>query len=459
MKIWHGSLLLAIALGACGKDDEVEETDDPVLPQPDETTDTSADTGGPVADSDNDFGAATPLELDVDRDGVISPAGDVDWYSLEVDEPTWIRVDTITQGDRTYNLDTGVKIWSPSGDLYAYMDNYATGTVGTFDTVLYAYLDAPGTWGITVEDVYTFYPGYEDYIRGGPDFTYTVGVNLFTSITSEPDGPGDPSAEVLLESGASIFAVGVNIETAGDVDTIAVETQVPGFPLEVWGSSGNAGSASAGSRLAPLVRLVDPFGTLLAEKDYVGVDGYLSYFDPEAGVHTVEVSDAGVGGGESYWFVAYIRTYDEDFASPFFGTTVYEEEVEPNDTSAEAVFATPVELTLDGDPYDVGAVQGTIVEAGDVDWFGIPVGDDDDQFSIRCFTEEFGSLLDLRVTVMADGEEIASATDAEINFYYVRDVPLNGAANALVKIESEAGEGSPAAYYRCRLIVADFDIP
>lgn len=450
MKIWHPTLLLALA--ACGgKDDDDTETQ--VGPDPDPVPDTY-DTGGPTSDADNSIDAATPLMFDLDVDGVISPAGDVDWYTVTVDEPTWIRVDTVTQGDRAENLDTAVRVWAPDGGgIYAFMDNYATGTVGTYDTILYAYLDEPGTWGLTVEDVFTFYDGYESYVRGGRDFTYTVGVSRFTGTTSEPDSAAEPSSGILLESGSSIFAVGVNIETPGDIDYIALETSLAGYPLEVWGSIGNTGSD-----LASRVRLLDPDGTLIAQKDDVGPGGKLSYFDPDAGIFTVEISDADGGGGPSSWFVAYMRTYDDDFVSADFGTAVYETEIEPNDLADNALFSPTFESPIFDTFADVSAVQGTISAAGDVDWFGIPVDTPDDRFSIRCFTEEFGSLLDLRVTAEFEGDEIATSTDVGDNFYYILDVPVAGPGNVRVKIESESGQGSPAAYYRCRLITADFDI-
>ena len=441
---------LAVACGS-NKSDADTETD-PTVPILTTSTDTAETTG----DSDNTFGSAAPIVFDVDLDGVIEPAGDIDWYSLTIDEPTWVRVDTVTVGDRVDNLDTVIRVWSPSGESYALMDNYATGTVGTFDTVLYAYLDSPGAWGITVEDKTTFYTDLftaADW-RGGRQFTYTVGVSVFDGLTSEPDSLADPDVLLTFDDGASIFAVGVNLETPGDADYLTVTTALSGEPLEVWGSSGNVGST-----MTPKVRLYGADQTLLSEKSDVGRDGFLSYFDPPAGDYTVEITDEEAQGGPSTWFVAYVRTYDADFSSLFFGSTEYYAEYEPSDLEEEALYPPTVSTPIDDLFYDVAAVEGTISLAGDIDWFGISADSAADQVSVRCFTEEFGSLLDLKVTVRVDGVDLAAETDVSSNYYYILDLPVGGPTSVSVKIEGEDGMGSPAAYYRCRILVADFDIP
>ena len=82
---------LAVACGS-NKSDADTETD-PTVPILTTSTDTAETTG----DSDNTFGSAAPIVFDVDLDGVIEPAGDIDWYSLTLDEPTWVRVDTVSK--------------------------------------------------------------------------------------------------------------------------------------------------------------------------------------------------------------------------------------------------------------------------------------------------------------------------------------------------------------------------
>ena len=131
-----------------------------------------------LGDRDNGFDRAERIPFgEQGVEGVIVPEGDVDYWAYESTGREWVRVSTTTAGDPEANLDTVVQIWNPDHELHAEIDNYPTGRVDGYDSVLYAYLPTSGTWTITVEDL-THHLGDDapDKPGGGETFTYTLRV-------------------------------------------------------------------------------------------------------------------------------------------------------------------------------------------------------------------------------------------------------------------------------------------
>mgnify|MGYP000144136967 CR=1 FL=1 len=106
------------------------------------------------------------------------------------------------------------------GKLHHQEDDFPTGSVSTYDTVLQAYLPDAGEWLIVVEDVNG---------AGEQDFEYLVEVEEIGGTTSEDDSFGDPSSNVVADSDSTIWSVGVLLEEDGVVTECSLTTQVQ-FP-------------------------------------------------------------------------------------------------------------------------------------------------------------------------------------------------------------------------------------
>jgi hypothetical protein len=408
-------------------------------------------------DRDNAFADATPILQNEPHGGVIVPAGDVDTYAYTSLGPEWLRIETTTIGDPLYNLDTVVRVFAANGAEHAVMDNFPTGRVSTYDTVLIVYLPRADTWYVTVEDVTTYYTAFftEDEHRGGSDFTYELSLEGDVGTTSESDSSTDPSATVEISTGASIWYVGVNLETPGDSDFLTLDLPFEGYPLDVFGHSDIPGSPARAR-----VRLFDPSGALALEKDDLGDEGQASYFDPVAGDWLLEATDVDGAGSDDSWYVVYVRSYEEGAYHPYFGYTVYEDEVEPNDDRSDAVPLTLVESLFDtGDSYHGQYLQGRFDDVGDEDWFVVTT-DLDEKVTVRCFSELFGSLADLQVGLFDGDFEITPADQGLVPTdlgQYLWNVEVPGPGAYSVRLTSPSAVFGAGAYYRCRILQSTLD--
>ena len=218
MKTYFPFLVLSIAVLGCSKVIP-PETDDDGKNQTNDTDDDSeciddmdcldgqiCSTAGEcvTGDRDNDFENATPIMQNSPEYGWIAPASDVDYCLYPSPGNEWVRINTKTNVtdcseestesvDVNESLDTVVSVYGPNGALHAYMDNFPTGRVSKFDSVLNVYLPSAGDWYIAVEDTSTFYDS-EDGPRSEPDFFYCLEVTSTESTTGETD-----ASDTLLE--------------------------------------------------------------------------------------------------------------------------------------------------------------------------------------------------------------------------------------------------------------------
>lgn len=410
-----------------------------------------------IGDRDNGFDEARPIYQNEPVAGVIAPPGDVDYYIYTSNGPEWLRIDTITDGDPANSLDTVVRVFAGNGAEHAVMDNFPTGRISTYDTVLYVFLPRADIWFVAVEDVSTWVSADEP--RGGPGFTYELQLKPFGGATSEPDGPLEPSSTVALTTGTSIYAVGVRLEEDGDADWITVEHTLDGRPVDLFGHASIPGSPARAR-----VRLHDADDTVLMQKDDLGDDGHASSFSLPAGTYRVEATDVLGRGGADHWYVLYVRTYEEGASQAFFGTPVYEHEQEPNDEAALTSPYTVVQATTSsGATYQVQYIEGRLDPEGDEDWFPVTTSGEH-QVSVRCFAGDFGSLAELRVELW-DGDLELTPPDQGVQqtafWYYVYnvEVPLPGTTHVRIRARDEGASGlwGPGAYYRCQILQAEFD--
>jgi len=403
------------------------------------------DDGCVIGDRDNSFDDATRIYQEQPIDAAIEPEGDIDYYVYTSVGDEWIRVDTLPD-EVDGGKDTVVSVYNATnGAVQAYIDDYATGAVGTYDSVLYAYLPSAGDWYISVQDRGTFYDDPEIPEETG---LYTVEVKPFTGITDETDSMGDPSSSVELTDGSTIYAVGVNLADAGDTDWIDVSIPWDHGPIEIAGMSDIPGSDAHA-----LVDVYDDAGTLLCSKDDLGPAGSAYYFDTTAGTYHVGATDSDGEGGPDHWYVLYFRTREHDYYQ-------LEYETEPDDTEElPFILTSHTETTNGGTDYQAADLHGTFGADGDEDWYQVE-GRTDDYVTVYCSASTYGSFADPSIEVFGpDGSLIGSAADGNDSAPDLKNLgPLTQGGSLDLHVTAENAEIGPAAYYTCTVYLTPFEV-
>ena len=151
-----------------------------------------------VDDHSNTTATATTLPLNTSVSGTIDPAGDVDYFSIDISTPTFIAIFT------TGNLDTRGSLYDGTNTFLKL--NYFS---GEGDNFLIRYRLDPGTYYIQVGSI-----GTGNYVLHVDVFT-TTEIELNTSVS----GTIDPGNDVDYFSIDISTPTLVNIFTTGDLDT------------------------------------------------------------------------------------------------------------------------------------------------------------------------------------------------------------------------------------------------
>ncbi len=448
------TLFLLLNLFACGERVDDSNTSD-ATPECTEDVQCSEasicgdDDNCVVGDRDNDIQSATTVFKTTDpedspsAEGIIQTRGDVDYYAFEALEPQWVRIQTVSELPE--ELDTVVAVLDASGGVHAWVDDFATGSINNYDSVLHAYLPTAGTWYITVQDRGTWFDLDDEAFA--TDLYYQLSILDFSNTTTETDAADNPSADVDITSGGSIYTVGVNLEAPGDVDYITVQLPYGDAPIEVYGMTELPGSDA---RIR--VTLADSDGTLLTDKRNLGEEGPAAYFGAQEGTYTLAATDAFDGGGANHWFPLYVRTRAEG--------DHYTLEIEPND--ADNVQAPPIdELTTNGgSAYNRVWMQGAFGETGDEDWYEMPAVTGD-RLTVRCDGSIFGSTGDMQLELMdGSGAVVATATDGNDAMPDLENFgPIAADDTYTVRLfnENDAAFGA-SSFYRCIWFATTFEI-
>jgi hypothetical protein len=455
---WTLALLLTLLTGCHGE----QATENDTGNGPDETCNDDRECEGweicdevqacSAGDRDNGFTEATPVfQVDSVDDppsamGYIAPSEDVDYFLYTSARAEWIEVRVRSSSIEEDGLDTVVTVRDSGGGLHAWMDDYATGTVQDWDSVVQVYLPSAGAWYITVEDRSTFYDDEEP--RGGSDYAYELYLRRYGFTTGETDAQDDPSAEVDIPSGSLIYSVGVNLESAGDADWITVTLPWDDAPLEIYGQP-----EIPGSQAIAQVDLYDPEGTHLLSKTDLGPDGAASYLWGEAITYTARAGDAEDGGGPDHWYVLYFRSRNAGSG--------YDRELEPNDGFDDAQALDLEEVSSDGTPYHRGWVQARLDPALDEDWFAFDAAADT-HLSVRCSAQSLGSLGSFAIDLVdPSGTTVTTAVDDADDDYDLLNHPvLSNAGRWAVRMSAHGEEPvyGPGAYYRCSTFITPFEV-
>lgn len=396
-------------------------------------------------DRDNSATEASAILWEDSATGVINPLGDVDWYSFVAEGGEFVRIDTVTEWDYA---DTAITLRDSSGKVVARVDDYPTGgSVNSYDSVLYAYLATAGTYTIEVEDVGSFYGSAEG--NGDPDYAYTLALRETGSHTEDDDSFEDPSYDVDIESGSTLYPIGVALEADGDIDYAQLDHTWAGGGLYILGLADMGGSDAD-----PRVSLYDEDGGLLLTQSGIGPDGlaFFPYLDDDQ--YILALDDADGDGGESYWFYVFLIAEDEEDAYPL--------ETEPNDTEGTETAIDQDDRTTDsGSEYTIGYIQGTLDPDGDVDRF-LFEGFDDGRVVLCLNSSVYGScvapnveIYDSTGALVGEAEGDDGATDGNT---VIENLEIDDGDYTLVVRGPDGGDYGADAWYRLILYVASFDV-
>ncbi len=409
-------------------------------------------------DRNNDWEEAEAVLWEETVYGWLNPENDVDYYSFSASGGEWVRVDTRPTGaekgesEANEEMDTVVSLYNPNGQLHAWEDDYPTGPVTTYDTVLFAYLPEAGTWTVVVENDVP----EKDAAGGGEDFSYALRVTEYGGVTYETDALDDPNYEVELASGY-IYAVGVHLEEEGDRDYISLELPYDQCPVLVQGSLNLTGSDANGR-----VRLIDANGDALLDQNDLGLGSYGLY--PEAnGDLVLEALDDEERGGDDYWFMVIVKVYDQGWRTSVGGVDYdYQDDSEPNDSQGEAQILTQTSFAADsGSLYNGSYAWGWLESEVDQDWY-VFQGEKGWYLTVYSTASWYGSLLDPVFEVYDAGGELLGSYEGDSDDSgpdFENLGPLEEGSHYLRIVHPEGTkEGGPGHFYSFALYVTDFEV-
>ena len=233
-------------------------------------------------EGDTPANVSTDLSLNAEgdyREGVLSPAGDKDWYRLELTEGQSVRIGLSSAETNDTIGDPMVVLYDANGAELARDDDGGDG--------LNSWLEHTAT---TAGPVFVEARGFTDDAAG----RYVISVN------AGEVGDNAEMAEYLAPNGEGRISI---IGHEGDVDWFALDL-IEGRPYRIYVDSYEP------SPLAdPLLTLLDENGNQLAQDDDggAGLGSYLAFTSVTGGRYYAAVS--GYGGGQGRY---YIRTVDTE---------------------------------------------------------------------------------------------------------------------------------------------------
>jgi len=218
--------------------------------------------------------ATTDTALDANgdyREGMLAPAGDRDWYRVEMQAGQAMRVSLATVEGADALGDPYLVFYGPDGAEIA-RDDDGGGNLN-------AWLEAHAT---TAGPHYLEVRGFQEDAAG----RYAI------MITGGEIGDSAEGAEYLQTSNVRTSTINTN----EDVDWFAIEL-IEGRPYRF-----NVMSGDPNGLADPFITLYDSTGTQVASDDDggAGLNAYLSYASPSGGTHYAAVSSYGQTGSGSY---------------------------------------------------------------------------------------------------------------------------------------------------------------
>ncbi len=245
-----------------------------------------------VAESEpNDVaGQADAAALGDTASGVVTPAGDADYWTFAATAGTWLDID-VDAAEVGSTLDPTLELLAPDGvTTLAFNDDF-----DGLDSRLRYQIQADGQYYLVVRDFSN---------TGGAGHTYVIhfATQAPCAAVGNEAEPNDDAAT------AGVLAVGGDgtgvICPAGDLDWWAVAASV-GATLEF-----DVDAAQFGSQLDPVLCLVASDGqtVITCNDDADGLDSRFEYSVPASGTLYPVIFDAFDGGGAGYTYTLHVRS-------------------------------------------------------------------------------------------------------------------------------------------------------
>lgn len=450
-------MTLLLLLACPGKDAEPADSNGDT--QPDETTaecvedadcgrDHICEDGACVqGDRNNTVDEADPVPWGKSVDGYINPTGDIDWYSIEAVGGEYLRA-SVTLDIPREEFDTVLTLRDPEGAVVTRADAYATGSnVADVDAVLFAYLERPGTYTFTVEDVGTA-TGRDPY--GDAAYAYSLLVEAWPDVVVESDAAETPGFTADLAEDRVWSSSGFLFESKGDSDWILAPHSRGGTNLYVDGNEDLSGSDAD-----PLVRLWSTDGQLLGEKASFGPAEYLLYPHLDVGDYLVELVDGAGGGGPNHWGFAHLIVREDSVGYEF------DEDVEPNESPDEATpLVTNGYKNSDAKPYLQSLGQGTLDTPDDVDVFALTTEFPKGGIVVCLVSSWYGSLVDPVLELVDEEGRVLASDEGDADYPNANlDNTDVTAGTWYVRVRAPLGaETGPGSWYRFTAYAASFSV-
>jgi hypothetical protein len=392
--------------------------------------------------------AASSDDASARVEGVINPAGDVDWLEIQADGGEFIKITTYTDEEDEAE-DTVVTVMKANGKVLTLANGYAAGSeIGDADAIAYAYLSEPGSYYVKVEDNGSYDADAFGPPDGSPSYRYEVLLLPWAGV-DEPDSAESPGEGILISAVNSWSARGVLLESPGDVDYVLVQLDADEAGIVVDGNLNIEGSDAR-----PRARLLDRSGRVLADAPDLGLFGLGWAPDVPPGEYLIELSDVDGGGGPDHWF--FVHTIGRE------ASTSYSEETEDNgpDGTPDALDQEPLE-TSNGNAYSVARVEGAVDGPGDVDRFSFASEFADGRIVVCLNSGVYGWSAAPLVRVLDDEGAVVGEVEASLDAFpaaALDNLPGPAGDYTLELVHGDDAVGEPYEMYRALIYVADFDV-
>ncbi len=396
-----------------------------------------------ASDGNDDLSGATPME-NGRAEGVINPAGDLDYYSFQGEEGAWMSISTeANQQDDPSKIDTAITLYDADGNQIA--DNDDAVPRRNTDSEILIKLPYTGTYHVMVQEFSTW--TQQDMAdEGSPDYTYTLNafpLNLDAEIVTA-DSEADDQGVSVLGTTDNGFGLGMGTFTAADeedhFDITIVEADEGGnrnvtFQLMPSGTDGYGSTANTVDMW--VVNKADDsiVGRVSAE---VGQNGEISPSLAPGDYRLTVAAPASLGDNPFYVFKIFVGSSDN---APELDDAA--------NNTAEGAQALEFQ---DNNGRRSGFLMSTLSE-GDVDYYSFDLRQGE-LISLACGSRSSGTgVIDLTVAIEdLEGNQEGTWTELPNEMLYVRDAGVTQPGSYLLRLS--AGSFDPevtARNVRCGL--------